>query len=90
MCSCAFLDTSGHPSFQALQHRSAHPNHTIVFYAFDLLHLDGEDLTMAPLKERRARLPGVLESSGLLLSRTNFTARSLRSPKRFRGWASRG
>jgi len=60
--------TINHPSFQALLHRSAHPNHTIVFYGFDLLHLDGEDLTMAPLKERRARLPGVLEGSGLLLS----------------------
>lgn len=29
------------PSFQALQHRSSHARHQIVFYAFDVLHLDG-------------------------------------------------
>jgi bifunctional non-homologous end joining protein LigD len=62
------VDAHGHPSFQALQHRAAHPGHTIVFYAFDLLHLDGEDLTGRSLAERRARLPPVLNDSGLLLS----------------------
>jgi len=62
------VDASGHPSFQALQHRSAHPGHTILFYAFDLLHLDGERLTALPLDERRARLATVLAGSGVLLS----------------------
>ena len=62
------LDRSGRPSFQALQHRGAHPGHTIVFYAFDLLHVDGDDLMAAPLVERRARLPEVLGKSGVLLS----------------------
>jgi len=36
------LDAQGSPSFQALQHRGSHPGHQIVFYAFDLLHLDGK------------------------------------------------
>ena len=62
------VDASGHPSFQALQHRSAHPGHAIVFYAFDLLHLNGESLETRPLKERRARLPAVVKNSGMLLS----------------------
>lgn len=62
------LDAKGKPSFQALQHRSAHPNHAIVFYAFDLLHLDGEDLTRLPLIERRRRLPSIVKGSGVLLS----------------------
>jgi bifunctional non-homologous end joining protein LigD len=62
------VDGTGRPSFQALQHRSAHPSHAIVFYAFDLLHLDGVDLTRTPLDERRARLPAVLNGSGVLLS----------------------
>ena len=62
------VDADGHPSFQALQHRSAHPRHTIVFYAFDLLHLDGEDLTDRTLDERRQQLPPVLDGSGVLLS----------------------
>ena len=62
------VDEHGHPSFQALQHRAAYPRHTIVFYAFDLLHLNGEDLTRVPLEDRRKRLPDVLNKSGLLLS----------------------
>lgn len=62
------VDPAGRPSFQALQHRGAHPNHVIVFYAFDLLHLDGVDLTARTLEERRARLPEVVDKSGILLS----------------------
>jgi bifunctional non-homologous end joining protein LigD len=62
------VDAAGRPSFQALQHRSAYPQHTIVFYAFDLLHLDGRDLTGEPLEARRRRLPAVLDDSGILMS----------------------
>ncbi len=62
------VDASGRPSFQALQHRSAHPHHAIAFYAFDLLHLDGQDLTRNPLEWRRTHLPAVLKDSGILLS----------------------
>jgi bifunctional non-homologous end joining protein LigD len=62
------VDVNGRPSFQALQHRAAHPGHSIVFYAFDLLHLDGDDLTGTALQERRSRLPDVLNDSGVLLS----------------------
>jgi DNA ligase D-like protein (predicted ligase) len=62
------LDIQGRPSFQALQHRGSHPGHQIVFYAFDLLHLDGMDLTGEPLLKRRARLARVLDGSALLLS----------------------
>ena len=62
------LDADGRPSFQALQHRGAHPGHTIVFYAFDLLLVDDDDLMAVPLDRRRARLPDVLGRSGVLLS----------------------
>ena len=58
------LDAQGSPSFQALQHRGSHAAHQIVFYAFDLLHLDGKDLNGEPLLKRRARLARVLEGSG--------------------------
>ena len=44
------LDAQGSPSFQALQHRGSHPGHQVVFYAFDLLHLDGRDLAAEPLR----------------------------------------
>ena len=62
------LDVEGRPSFQVLQHRGSHAGHTIVFYAFDLLHLDGVDLTGEPLIQRRKKLPKVIGESGLLLS----------------------
>jgi len=62
------VDRTGRPSFQALQHRGAHRDHHIVFYAFDLLHLDGMDLTGLPLEKRKDRLPAVVAGSGLLLS----------------------
>jgi bifunctional non-homologous end joining protein LigD len=64
------LDASGRPSFQALQHRSAHPKHVIVYYAFDLLHLDGKDLTSLPLADRRAKLEPIVTGGGILLSET--------------------
>jgi len=48
------LDARGSPSFPALQHRGSHPGHQIVFYAFDLLHLDGKDLTGDPVSSGRA------------------------------------
>src|SRR4051812_38302883 len=62
------LDENGRPSFQALQHPGSHSKHHVVFYAFDLLHLNGEDLMSKSLLERRAPLAEVLGDSGLLLS----------------------
>lgn len=50
------MDKEGYHSFQALQHRDSHPKHQTAFYAFDLLDLDGVDLTQVPIDERRSRL----------------------------------
>lgn len=57
----------GRPSFQALQNRGSVPP-VITFYAFDLLHLDGEDLLPLPLVERKARLRSILGDAGLSFS----------------------
>ena len=62
------VDRYGRPSFQALQHRGAHPQHAIVYYAFDVLHLNGEDLTRLPLEARRTHLPTIVRNSGVLIS----------------------
>jgi bifunctional non-homologous end joining protein LigD len=62
------LDETGRPSFQSLQHWGRVAKGGIVFYAFDLLHLDGDDLTSLPLDERRERLRSVIGDSGLLMS----------------------
>lgn len=60
------LAEDGRPSFQALQHRGSHPRHLIVFYAFDLLHLNGRDLMQEPLRARRARLPQLMGNPATL------------------------
>jgi bifunctional non-homologous end joining protein LigD len=62
------LGPEGRPAFQALQHRGSHPNHRTVFYAFDLLNLDGKELPDEPLTRRKAMLSKVLAGSELLLS----------------------
>jgi bifunctional non-homologous end joining protein LigD len=67
MWSCTFLDEHGVPSFQALQHRSI-ARAGIVFYAFDLLHLDNRDYRRKPLGERRRALQGLTFTSPILLS----------------------
>jgi hypothetical protein len=36
----------------------------LVFFLFDLLHLDAEDLAARPLLERKERLAGLLSSAG--------------------------
>jgi bifunctional non-homologous end joining protein LigD len=59
------VDEGGRPSFQALHHQSAH---TIVYYVFDLLHLDGRDLTMAPLDQQREFLAKTLKGTPVLRS----------------------
>ena len=61
------LGEDGKPSFQALQNRGSSPPH-IVFYAFDLLHLNGESLVHLPLEERRSRLAKLLRKGSLALS----------------------
>jgi bifunctional non-homologous end joining protein LigD len=61
------LDHAGRPSFQNLQHRAKQKG-PIVYYAFDLLNLNGEDLTALPLIERKEKLKSILDGSKVLFS----------------------
>jgi bifunctional non-homologous end joining protein LigD len=54
------LSEDGRPSFEALQHRSSHPKHRVVFYVFDALNVNGRELMSEPLTERRAQLPQII------------------------------
>ena len=56
------LDDNGVPSFSALQAAIA-DNKTgeLIFFAFDLLFANGEDLRALPLRERKERLKRLLE-----------------------------
>jgi bifunctional non-homologous end joining protein LigD len=50
------LDTEGRTSFQALQAALKEDPSQILYYAFDLLAVDGDDWTGRPLVDRKARL----------------------------------
>ena len=54
------MDADGRSGFQALQSALKSKSATIDYVAFDLLELDGEDLTGLPLTERKARLRAIL------------------------------
>jgi bifunctional non-homologous end joining protein LigD len=61
---CA-LDNHGAPDFAALQAAlSEGETDKLVYFAFDLLADDGEDLRDLPLKERKARLETLLAKAG--------------------------
>nr|WP_084567610.1 DNA ligase D [Mesorhizobium sp. LNHC220B00] len=61
------VDAEGRSNFQALQNALKGAPATIDFYAFDLLQLDGEDLTRLPLLERKAKLEAILPAKNPVL-----------------------
>jgi bifunctional non-homologous end joining protein LigD len=61
------LTNDGRPSFQALQHRST-AKLVLVYYAFDLLSLDGASWLRQPLEARRERLAAIVDGSAVLRS----------------------
>lgn len=61
------IDAAGRSSFQALQNALKGDPASIDFYAFDLLQLDGEDLTRLPLLERKAKLEEILPAKNPIL-----------------------
>jgi len=81
------VDASGRPSFQALQHRSLHPTHQILFYAFDLLQCSGQDLTPQPLMKRRGQLAPIIPPTPRIFAFCSPSpARHKRSCARFGRW----
>ena len=57
-------DARGASDFEGLQHALKHRPHSLIFYAFDLLHLDGNDLRALPLIDRRAKLKALIGEEG--------------------------
>ena len=59
------LGENGSTSFQALQNAmSANQAHALVYFAFDLLFLDGHDLRDVPLVERKRVLQSIVGDEG--------------------------
>jgi bifunctional non-homologous end joining protein LigD len=79
----AALNERGVPSFELLQRRinvadassvaTLARHHPVVFYAFDLLYLNGRDLRRLPLLERKALLKEVLKPNEVVRYSEHFT-----------------
>ncbi len=54
-------DENGISDFEALRSAIHKAPHRVVFFAFDLLHLEGQDLRRSPLIDRRAALRKLIE-----------------------------
>ena len=78
------VNKSGKPSFQVLQNRkSLGRDWHIIYYAFDLLNLEGEDLTRLPLEQRKQKLRALLGNSGVrysaeLIGQPDIIAKTIR------------
>jgi ATP-dependent DNA ligase len=73
--------SDGTTSFSLIQNASDTGNaEALVFFLFDLLHLDGETITARPLKERRERLQALLSDTGVRLCITAITRSGTAAP----------
>src|SRR5207249_791610 len=63
------IDAQGRPSFQVLQNRkSLGRGWNIVYYAFDLIQLEGDNLFSLPLHERKAKLKEIIAGTAVRYS----------------------
>jgi bifunctional non-homologous end joining protein LigD len=60
------LDAQGRSQFQLLQQYKKTRRGQLVYYAFDLLELDGRDLRSEPLAERKRLLAGLVDAAGVV------------------------
>ena len=100
-CQAAILDgeiivqdENGISDFDALRSAIHKAPHRIVFFAFDLLHLDGQDLRRSPLMDRRTSLRTLIEpdqphrsSSAIMPSATVPCSSSMRLSWGWRVWS---
>src|SRR5436190_4720601 len=63
--SCA-LDRQGIPRFQMLQRKGGAQRPPIVYFVFDLLYVDGYDLTGCTVVERKAKLAEILQPANVI------------------------
>jgi bifunctional non-homologous end joining protein LigD len=60
------MDPQGAPDFAALQAAlSGHMTDKLIFFAFDVLFIEGDDLRRLPLRDRKARLKALLAKAKL-------------------------
>lgn len=61
------LNENGLPDFQMLQHYSNYRHFPLVYYVFDILFNDGEDITAWPLIDRKELLKKILPSENSII-----------------------
>ncbi len=83
-------DTGDMLPFQELMHRKrkhdilkAVEQYPVSLYFFDILYLDGEDLTLKPLPERRKRLESIIRENERMKLSKSIIARDPESLERF-------
>ena len=65
-------DEKGHSNFNALQNWRSEADGQLIYYVFDLLWLEGKDLTGLPLSQRRALLERIVPAEGLVRFSKSF------------------
>jgi len=68
------LNESGITSFQALQNWRSEADGELVYYVFDILWLNGYDLTQQPLFKRRELLKRILPFEGIIRESESFSS----------------
>ncbi len=66
------LNEKGESNFNKLQNWRSEADGSLIYYVFDLLWLDGRDLTGLPLSERRALLQSVVPAEGTIRYSESF------------------
>lgn len=69
------LDDQDRPSFQALQNYLRKPEGNIIYYIFDLLYYNGQDLKSEPLIERKKLLKSILPETNSYLKYSEHIVR---------------
>lgn len=57
------LNEKNLPDFQKLQHYENHLNYPLIYYAFDMLQLDGKNIEHVPLEKRKKLLKQLLKKN---------------------------
>ena len=60
------IDENGFPDFSALQNWRSEADGQLIYYVFDLLSLNGRDITQLPLRERRKKLREEISNKGMI------------------------
>jgi len=68
------LNDKGQSNFNALQNWRSEADGELIYYVFDVLWLEGKDLTGLPLSERRKLLEGIVPAEGIVRYSESFDA----------------